>query len=503
MRPSPLDGQPSDDGLRAMLDGAPFPFVVSALDDGTVLYLNAAMARLFGNDAATAVGGRAADFWADPAHRARIVARLRAGEAVAGEEARFRRADGTLLWAQFSAAVLRYGGRGAVCASFADITAQKDLEERLRERGEQYRRLVESSHDVIFTADASLALTFASPAFEAQLGWSPDEVLGRPLADLLHPDDASRCLPPLLRVAETGEPRLGLEHRLRHRDGSWRWHQTNAAAWRDGRGRLVGLVGSARDTDAQRALQARAARAERLASLGAMAAGMAHEINNPLTFALSNLHFAQEQLRGLPDPLRAEWPAGGLAELEQALAEAGEGAARVKAIVADLRAFAFGLRGGDARCDLRSGLDQAIRVARNAFGASSELELELPELPSVSGCQAELSQMFACLLVNAGQAAGPKGRIRVQAARRGDLVEVRVLDSGPGIAPDLLPRVFDPFVTTRPPGAGLGLGLSVALGIARGLGGDVTIAPSAGPGTEVVVTLPVAGDPTALAGPGA
>ena len=162
-------------------------------------------------------------------------------------------------------------------------------------------------------------------------------------------------------------------------------------------------------------------------------------------------------------------------------------------LVADLHALASGQHTEDAECDLASAIGRAARVAHHALANGSTLVVELPPLPPVSGSEAELVQLFGCLLVNAGQARGePANEVRITAELRGPMVVARVSDTGRGISPEDLPRIFDPFFTTRGVRQGKGLGLPVAQGIAQGLGGGIEVESVLGNGTTMSVTLPVA-----------
>jgi signal transduction histidine kinase len=178
--------------------------------------------------------------------------------------------------------------------------------------------------------------------------------------------------------------------------------------------------------------------------------------------------------------------------VQDALEDAAEGAGRVRDLVSDLRAFALGQHSADDHCDLGSALARASRVARHALIVGTILTVDLPSLPPVSGSEAELVQLFGCLLVNAGQARGKvHNQVRITAERMGSNVVVKVSDTGTGIPPGDIPRVFEPFFTTRGVGRGKGLGLPVALGIAQGLGGSIELTTEVGAGTMVTVTLPI------------
>jgi PAS domain S-box-containing protein len=353
---------------------------------------------------------------------------------------------------------------------------------------------VEHAPAAIAMLDREMRYLAVSRRFLADYGLATQAVVGRSHYDLFPEvperwrEIHRRCLAGAVEKCEADLfPRA---------DGHTDWVRWELRPWQDASGQIGGLVLFSEVVTERVELQRRTARAERVAALGTMAAGMSHEINNPLTYVVSGVSFAREQLERLPAPNRAAWPAGagGLAEVLAALDEAAEGAARVRDLVLDLRAFATGQHTADVRCDLASALERASRVAHHAFVDGTNLRVDLPRLPSVAGSEAELVQLFGCLLVNAGQAkaAGPN-EVRVSAAQQGSQVIVQVSDTGRGIPADVLPRLFEPFFTTKAVGQGRGLGLPVALGIAQGLGGGIEVQSTVGAGTTVTVTLPAAG----------
>ena len=231
----------------------------------------------------------------------------------------------------------------------------------------------------------------------------------------------------------------------------------------------------------------RRAHAEKLALIGRLAAGIAHEINNPLAYVKSNIdHLNQE-----PDVLRSQ-----LAEL---LGECQLGIRRIEEIVADLRTFARADDTPLAPCDVREVLLEAQRLASVRTRRVAIVQLVLPpDLPPVAASRTRLVQVFVNLLVNAADAladARPRGRlgtIRLEGTRVDDAVEIAVVDDGPGIPPDILARLFDPFFTTKAEGEGTGLGLPLAREFVERFGGTLTAENVPGGGARFRVKLAVA-----------
>ncbi|TXT41378.1 MAG: two-component system NtrC family sensor kinase [Comamonadaceae bacterium] len=255
---------------------------------------------------------------------------------------------------------------------------------------------------------------------------------------------------------------------------------------------------------------------EKLASIGQLAAGIAHEINNPIGFVTSNLgtlnNYVKDLLRlldgytSLVTPLLAAEPlikqqidelcnAADLVFLREdignLITESIEGTTRVRRIVQDLRDFS---RTGSATLeltDLHAGLESTLNVVWNEIKYKADIVRELGELPRVQCRPSQINQVFMNLLVNAAQAIPQRGHITLRSGCSGEQVWVAISDDGTGIAPDVQARIFDPFFTTKPVGKGTGLGLSVSYGIIDKHGGRIEVASQLGAGSTFTVWLPV------------
>ena len=259
---------------------------------------------------------------------------------------------------------------------------------------------------------------------------------------------------------------------------------------RDKQGLPLGRVLALRDVREVTDLRRRLVTAGRLAAVGELAAGIAHEINNPIAFVRSNLGTLREYWADLAKQARDEARSGELVcDGAELIDECLEGIERVGLIVHDVKGLTHS---GEERTlvDVNLLLDSAVRVARPQIPGTARLERQYSDLPHVRASARHLQQVFLNLLTNASQAIGPSGAIRVRTARAGHGVEVRVEDDGCGIAPEALDRVFDPFFTTKSVGEGTGLGLAICYEIVRSHGGDIRIESTPGRGTRVDVFLP-------------
>jgi two-component system, NtrC family, sensor kinase len=266
-------------------------------------------------------------------------------------------------------------------------------------------------------------------------------------------------------------------------------------------------------------LQTELVHSAKMASLGQLAAGIAHELNNPAGFIYGNMDILQQHASALtklltayekmPLPetfadqmaaIRAEIDCDGvIAELPLIIADCLEGAERIRDVVQNLRLFSRLDVAAAHRVDLHEGIDSTIRLLSRYYSAGHiHLIREYGTLPLVSCYAGQLNQVWLNLLVNAAQAVGGEGEVRITTRIEGDSVVVAISDNGCGIPAEHLGKIFDPFFTTKPVGEGTGLGLSISYGIIERHGGTVTAESQLGEGTTFSVRIPLAADSVAL-----
>ncbi|WP_075005398.1 sensor histidine kinase [Stigmatella aurantiaca] len=233
-----------------------------------------------------------------------------------------------------------------------------------------------------------------------------------------------------------------------------------------------------------RRMHERALKQEHLSSLGLLAAGVAHEINNPMSFVTSNVGSLLRDLKeekALPEVMREY--------VDDVLPATLDGIRRVNSIVADLRRFSGGGVDRNMDYDFNAEVEMGLRLAQVQLG-HVQVEKELGEVGRVVGHPRQIVQVLVNLMVNAGQATAPGGRVRITTRREGEQVLVAVRDTGAGMSEETKRRLFEPFFTTKPPGEGVGLGLSVAYGIVRAHGGHIDVESELGKGTVFTLALP-------------
>lgn len=345
--------------------------------------------------------------------------------------------------------------------------ARLRAENALIESERRHRAIFERASDGIFVANAEQLYIDVNPAGLALLGYARDELIGMPLRDLVPAEDL--VLQPIRpqRFA-AGEPFV-VERRLKRKDG--RVIEVEISGVRMPDGTLQSVV---RDISERKRMLAERAASERVASLGRLAQGVGHEINNPLAYLVLSLDLLRNELDALPT--------GASRDALEVLGHIDDAASRIAAIVRSLQRFGRGDAETVGPTDLDRSARAAIAMTANRLNHVADVKLALDATPLVRGNEFQLTQVFVNLLLNAAdaitEAGGGPHTVTVTTRVQGDQVVVEVGDSGPGIPEAIRSQVFEPHVTTKPIGRGSGLGLSICKSIIESFGGSIALVDS-------------------------
>jgi PAS domain S-box-containing protein len=394
-----------------------------------------------------------------------------------------------------------------------------ELAGMLADAGEEfYRRLVDLLPDAITISDLDGRIVKTNRRGAELYGADhEDEMVGRNAFELIAPEDRPRALANLKKTLESGWLDRA-EYTMLRKDGSSYPAELCASLIPGPDGAPTAFVATVRDVSERKQIEAQLAQADRLANLGVLAAGVAHEVNNPLAYLLLNMSKVAEELPRLAagadhcrDTLQelcaklgdeapisgdqAPCSRGRLNELADLARLAAEGGERVKKIVSDLRTFSR--TDDDQRVLVQPNdvLDNAANLASAEIGDHVRLSKDYSELPRIMASERRLCQVFLNLLLNAAHAVADRaqepGRIVVRTRSGAGEVTVEVSDNGGGIDPEVARRMFEPFFTTKPDGVGTGIGLSICQNIVHDHGGSIEVDSVPGRGSRFLVRLPI------------
>jgi len=402
---------------------------------------------------------------------------------VRAREITLRKKDGTAaVFLESSRAVwdaagklIRYQG------TLVDVTQRRKLERQLLQQEEFRRRLLESFPDLIVVVDLEEKYTFVSARVRDLLGYQPEELLGKKISET---EGYSPELVALYHEVASSKKIFGsAEYGTRHRDGSGRTMRASASQFSDADSKLAGVIISVHDITMEKKFEQQIVQSERLAAMGAMIGGVAHELNNPLTSILGVSELLQDSQT--TDAAQKQ-----IAILQQQARRAAE-------IVHNLTYFSRPPSPGQTRVNLAEVVERTLNLHAYSLRKNNITVdfLREPGLPYVEGDPHQLMQVFLNLILNAEQAireARDRGTLRIRLGTTGTSVWASFLDDGPGIPQDILGSVFDPFYTTKRPGRGTGLGLSICKSVMKEHNGTIEAANAPGGGAVFTATLPAA-----------
>ncbi|HLF19884.1 MAG TPA: PAS domain S-box protein, partial [Bacteroidota bacterium] len=458
--------------------------VRSSIDTGMLLEANSALLRIFGvsdlEEAKTSISSLA--------DAERITRLLRQNGRVDNFETQFRRKDGSVLWVSFSGKL--FSKEGYLEGVIVDITARKQAEEQIREQA----ALLDKGQDAIMVCDIDNKVLYWNKSAERLYGWPIEEVLEKNISNIIlnketKPQFDHACLEVLKKGEWNGElkniAKSGKEIIL-----ASRWTLV-----RDNEGNPKSILMVNTDVTEKKMLEVQFLRAQRMESIGILAGGIAHDLNNVLSPILMSVEILKKKLGG--DDL-------GRKVLGAVEASAKRGADMVKQVLT----FARGIDGQRVEIQIRHVIGEVFQIAKETFPKSIDLRTNVPrELWQILGDTTQLHQVILNLIVNARDAMPKGGPLTISAentildeafaklnpeSKAGPYVLVSVADAGIGISQSDQDKIFEPFFTTKEVGKGTGLGLSTALGIVKSHGGFIKVESNIGKGSTFKIYLPAA-----------
>nr|ADB12514.1 putative two-component sensor [uncultured bacterium 9F08] len=365
-------------------------------------------------------------------------------------------------------------------------------------------RVLDQSGDLILIANQAGIIEYVNSGFEQATGYRADDVLGQHTRLLKSGMHSDAFYQQLWQTITAGEP-FQASMIDRRKDGELLHIEQTIIPLRDADGRITHFASTAKDVTAQHRIDEQMQQSEKLASLGMLAAGVAHEINNPIGYIRANLNTLERHMASLfqlldrdetarpphssQSPIDPDYLRRDIGELLQ---ETSEGVERVRNIVIDLKELSHPA-GEDAwqLADLHKGLNSTLNIARSELKHKAEVVCQFGELPLVQCLPGQLNQVFLNLLVNAAQAIEQRGVIVIRTGQQGEEVWIEVSDTGKGIPPQHLKRLFEPFFTTKPVGQGTGIGLPLSHRIVEKHHGRIEVDSEEGIGSRFRVWLPI------------
>src|SRR5467141_3043491 len=459
--------------------------------DGTIVDVNPALVRMLGYDSREElVKKRVAEVFVDQAERKIVQAEVDRQPMIQGREITLICKDGTSIVCLNTAAAVRDNAGRVVRyqGALMDITERREMERRLHQQQEFARRLVDSFPDLILVLDTEAHYNFVSPRCKEILGYDVAEMQHLEFGGRSHPEDLPSALSLYKDIIAGSQTFASLEIRVRHKLGDWRRIRFNFSPLSDEKGNIEGVVLSGRDVTERKRLEEQLIQAEKLAAMGQMLAGVAHELNNPLTAILGVTELLRER-QGVDDSTRRQL------ELTHRQAR------RAARIVQNLLEFSRPAAPQKKALDVNTLIERTLQLQDHSLRRNNvHVDFQpQPDLPAVIGDANQLIQVFLNLISNAEHAireVRETGRIQIRIGRIGRHISVTVQDDGVGVAQEALPKLFDPFYTTKRPGGGTGLGLSICMSIVREHGGSIDVETLPAGGSAFTVFLPVAAPET-------
>lgn len=490
--------QDSENRYRQLSENSPTGIFIE--QDGVSAYVNQRMSDMLGYTVNELIGQRFTDVL-HPDDRERVSQNVKdfyLGEApLAPTRFRLLKKTGETIWCDCLSSTINYQGRPGIMGNLADITERHKVEEALRASEEKFRLIAESVSESIWLLDENYRVEYVSPYDETMRGFKPEEIMGRPIFDMLNPDYASSLRDAAVQrqANEESHEKTGVriyEAEVVCKDGRSLLTEGKFTPIRDEKGLLTGFVGIIRDISDRKRAEEAAIQSARLKSVADLSGGVAHHFNNLLQMVTGSSELALDSLESGENPEAKIW-------LENLKSSVSKGATMVERLLT----FALPRNNVSKRegpiFDASSTAKNAAEFLESSWMADAEqidlgieLQMLLEDGCMMHGEEKEIFEVVLNLLKNSAEALPQGGIIELRTFKEDDKVVIIVRDSGIGIPEDEIPHVFEPFWTTKGFAIGKGMGLAVVHGLVKRNAGDIYVQSKVGEGTTFRVMLPLA-----------
>ncbi|RKX29687.1 MAG: hypothetical protein DRP47_01205 [Candidatus Zixiibacteriota bacterium] len=406
--------------------------------------------------------------------------------------------EGPRNWSDHDVEVLK------VAARLVSFEWERGEADRILSRTiSQYTAMINTVPAKMYLKDINYKYVFVNDAFCTATGKDRNQVVGKTDYDIYPSDTANLHHESDKTVMDDDQGIISREEHIVDADGNNKWVSTTKIPIHDKKGSVTGIVGLVQDITEQYQSRERLAQSDKLAAIGTLAAGVAHEINNPIGFISSNLNTMKKYVdkissfiatienENASDRKKIDFI---LEDFTDAIEESIEGTTRVRNIVADLKSFSRVDKAEKGQANLNEGIESTLNIVWNELKYKCKVEKKLGDIPDLYCIPNQLNQVFLNILVNAGHAIEHnEGLIKIESKATDKDIIISFTDNGKGIPKANIKKLFEPFFTTKEVGKGTGLGLSLAYDIVKKHGGHIDVKSEVGEGTEFTISLPLEG----------
>jgi PAS domain S-box-containing protein len=391
---------------------------------------------------------------------------------------------GDIKWMEVSATKIMWEGRAAVLAFMTDVTERKQAEGALRQSEERYRTILEDMEKGYYESDLAGNITFVNDSMCRILGYGNEEMIGTNYRRYVGEEKARQIYKDANGVYRTGKPARWFSWEFLTKSGEARFIEASIAPRLNAQGEVIGFRGIFNDVTEREAIEQQVLMTSKLASIGELASGVAHELNNPLTGVMGYAQLLVDS-KNVPPEVKSD------------LNKVYQESQRAAKIVQNLLSFARRRKPEKSYFDVNELVQKTLDLRSYELKTSNirvDVNLE-PGPPEIKADYYQIQQVILNIIINAEQAlteTGRRGKITVTTSAVEDCIRISIADNGPGIPKENISRIFDPFFTTKEVGKGTGLGLSVCHGIVTAHGGNIYVESEEGKGSEFIIDLPIA-----------